>query len=389
VKNLHKEKMWAKTNKMWVRANMMRENVNKLWARVIMLRERDNQLFARVNKMKLAWLLVGLVFMAGCSLGGPASSSPPPNKDNSGIATPGPSRPDPNKAADNSHEAEQKPFRFAVMGDSRGSSNGINEVTLRSLMTKVTGLKPLPEFLLFTGDQVVGGSDVGKQLGAWKNLVDDFFPMTSVYPALGNHEHDEVIFSDVFPTLPKEQLTGYRKTVYAFDYGNARFITLNSDRKNAAGHYIIDKQQRDWLENQLKASGKTHVFVQFHVPAYPVSAHLGTSLDADPASRDALWALLDKYKVTAVLVGHEHNYNRRKVDSSFDGSGYHFENTIYQITVGGAGAPLYTGSKEARQVVSGPKASYHYMIIDVDGSKATFKAYDLQQNEIDSFTVER
>ncbi|NHN34023.1 metallophosphoesterase [Paenibacillus sp. S3N08] len=327
--------------------------------------------------------------LSGCSLGTSAPNNQPPNKDNSGTAASGIVDPIPNKEAASSVDALNKPFRFLVMGDSRGSSNGINQVTLRALLTKVKGLNPLPEFLLFTGDQVVGGSDVGKQLGAWKNLVDDYFPMTSVYPALGNHEHDEVIFSDVFTQLPKEQLTGYRKTVYAFDYGNSRFITLNSDRKNEKGNYVIDKQQRDWLEDQLKTSGKQHVFVQFHVPAYPVGAHLGSSLDADSASRDALWALLDKYNVTAVLVGHEHNYNRRKVDSSFDDSGYHFQNTIYQLTIGGAGAPLYNGSKETKQVVVGPKASYHFMIVDVDGGKATFKAYDLQQNEIDSFTVER
>jgi Icc protein len=328
--------------------------------------------------LNLVWLLAAFIILVGCNSTAPTANNQPPNKENSVTSTPPPSQ-----------DSSQKPFRFAVMGDSRGSSNGINEVTLRALLDKVKALKPLPEFLLFTGDQVVGGSDVGKQLGAWKNLVDNYFPMTSVYPTLGNHEHDENIFTESFPALPKEQLPGYGKTVYAFDYGNSRFITLNSDRKNAAGHYVVDEQQRAWLENQLKTNNKKHVFVQVHVPAYPVGAHLGSSLDAEPASRDALWSLFDKYKVTAVLVGHEHNYNRRKVDSSFDGSGFHLENTIYQLTIGGAGAPLYNESKETKQVVVGPKASYHYMIVDVDGSKATFKVYDLQQNEIDSFTVER
>jgi hypothetical protein len=280
-------------------------------------------------------------------------------------------------------------FRFVVMGDSRGSSNGTNETTLRALMEQVKKLSPLPEFILFTGDQVSGGSDVAKQLASWKNIVDDYFPITSIYPTLGNHEHDEAIFTQSFPSLPKEQLSGYGKTVYSFDYGNARFITLNTDRKNDKKKYAVSKDQLDWLENELKTGGKKQIFVQFHVPAYPIGAHLGSSLDGDPASRDALWSVLDKYNVSAVLVGHEHNYNRRKVDSSFNGNGYEFTNTIYQITIGGAGAPLYSGNKENKQVVTGPKASYHYVVVDVDGGKSTFKAYDLQQNEIDSFTVER
>lgn len=286
-------------------------------------------------------------------------------------------------------DEESKPFRFVVMGDSRGNVKGTNEAVLRNLLQKVKGLSPVPGFILFTGDMVTGGANLDSQLETWKDLVDDYFPMTSVYPALGNHEHNEPIFSGAFSSLPKESLAGYGKTVYSFDYENARFITLNSDRQNKDSRYVIDENQRNWLEQQLKSSGNKQVFVQFHMPAYPVGAHLGSSLDGDPASRDALWALLDRYRVTAVFVGHEHNYNRRLVDSSFDGNGHHFGHAIYQLTLGGAGAPLYSESQDSRQVVAGPKVSYHYMIVDVAGKRVSFKAYDLQQNEIDSFTVER
>ncbi|CAG7618148.1 3',5'-cyclic adenosine monophosphate phosphodiesterase CpdA [Paenibacillus solanacearum] len=285
--------------------------------------------------------------------------------------------------------AEEKPFRFVVMGDSRGSSNGTNEKTMRALLDNVKALSPPASFLLFTGDQVSGGSDVAGQLDHWKRIVDDYMPMTNVYPTLGNHEHNEKLFTEAFPTLPKEQLPGFGKTVYSFDYENARFITLNSDRRNAAKAYAIDGEQLAWLEQQLKTAEKRHIFVQFHVPAYPIGAHLGDSLDKDPASRDALWSLFDRYRVTAVLVGHEHNYNRREIDSAFDGSGYRYENKIYQVTIGGAGAPLTSAGKETKQVVVGPKASYHYMVVDVKGRQAIHRVYDLQGNEIDSFTVER
>ncbi|NOU97119.1 metallophosphoesterase [Paenibacillus sp. LMG 31456] len=327
-------------------------------------------------KTWLSLLILAFILLTGCMSNAPLPQTAPPSTE----ATAPKHIPD---------QAADTPYRFVVMGDSRGSSNGTNETTLRALMENIKKLSPLPQFILFTGDQVSGGSDVGKQLADWKNIVDDYYPITSMYPTLGNHEHDEAIFTQSFPTLPKEQLPGYGKTVYSFDYGNARFITLNSDRLNAKMKYIIEKEQLDWLENQLKTSNKTHTFVQFHVPAYPVGAHLGSSLDGDPASRDALWSILDKYKVSVVFVGHEHNYNRRLVDSAFNGSGYQFKNKIYQLTVGGAGAPLYSGNKENKQVVVGPKASYHYMVVDVDGAKLNFKAYDLQQNEIDSFTVER
>ncbi|OXM82825.1 metallophosphoesterase [Paenibacillus rigui] len=331
-----------------------------------------------------------LLLLGGCTSNGGGADGPAPNPSQSAEqgGSKAASEP-PGRTAEGAAAGRDKPFRFVVMGDSRGSAKGANEAILRNLMEHAKGLNPVPSLLFFTGDQVTGGANVGAQLEAWKAVVDDYFPMTSVYPALGNHEHDEKVFSEVFSHLPKEQLPGYGKTVYSFDYGNARFITLNSDRQNKNNQYAMDQNQRNWLEQQLKSSGDKQVFVQFHMPAYPIGAHLGSSLDGDPVSRDALWSLLDRYRVTAVFVGHEHNYNRRKVDGSFDGNGHHFEHPIYQLTIGGAGAPLYSGSQESKQVVVGPKASYHYMVVDVEADRTVFKAYDLQQNEIDSFTVER
>lgn len=289
----------------------------------------------------------------------------------------------------NNAKAATTSFRFVVMGDSRGSTDGVNSTTLHSLMQKVKGLAVQPSFVLFTGDQVQGGSDLSTELTDWKAIVDDYYPINQYYPALGNHEHDETIFSNAFPHLPTGQLSGYQRSAYYFDYGNARFITLNSDRKDANGKYVIDAGQRAWLESVLKNNGKTHNFIQFHVPAYPIGAHYGASLDANPSQRDAVWDIIDKYNVTAVLVGHEHNYNRRTINSSFNGSGYTFENSIYQLTIGGGGAPLSSTNRDSRNVVVGPKASYHYTIVDIADGNATFTVYDINNNQLDSFSVTR
>lgn len=289
----------------------------------------------------------------------------------------------------NNVKAATTSFRFVVMGDSRGSTDGVNSTTLRSLMQKVKGLPTQPAFVLFTGDQVQGGSNLSTELTDWKAIVDDYYPINQYYPSLGNHEHDETIFSNAFSYLPSGQLSGYQRTAYYFDYGNARFITLNSDRTDANGKYIIDANQRAWLESILQNNGKTHNFVQFHVPAYPIGAHYGSSLDANPAQRDAVWDILDKYNVTAVLVGHEHNYNRRQINSTFNGNGYTFDNSIYQLTIGGGGAPLSSTNSDSRNVIVGPKANYHYMVVDIADGTATFTVYDINNNQLDSFSVTR
>ncbi|WP_373231586.1 DNRLRE domain-containing protein [Cohnella sp.] len=291
-----------------------------------------------------------------------------------------------------SADAATTSFRFVVMGDSRASTDGINETMLRELMTQVKGLSTQPAFVMFTGDQVQGGSDVETELYEWKAIVDDYYPINKFYPSLGNHEHDETVFTNVFNYLPSEQLSGYKRTAYYFDYGNSRFITLNSDRKNSSGNYVITSTQRNWLDSTLQGAannGLIHTFVQWHVPAYPIGSHYGNSLDASPADRDAFWDIIDKHNVTAALVGHEHNYNRRLIDSSFNGNGYAFDKQIYQLTLGAAGAPLSSTVKDSKNVIVGPVAKYHYMTVDIADAVATFKVYDNNNSQLDSFKVDK
>ena len=223
-------------------------------------------------------------------------------------------------------------FRFIVMGDR--SSNNENE--FRMVLEKIKNLPVQPQFILFVGD-LIFGQNISSELRAWKDIVNDYYPIPRVFPAFGNHDRDESIFSQMFPHLPNEQLPGFQRTVYYFDVDNARFIVLNSNRKDGNGRYIIDSRQRTWLEGLLKNNGKTHTFIMFHVPAYPIGHHYGESLDANPEERDALMSILDKYNVTAIIVGHEHNYNRRLIDHSFSSNDRTFENYIYQLTIGVSG----------------------------------------------------
>jgi hypothetical protein len=279
-------------------------------------------------------------------------------------------------------------FTFAVMGDSRGSDNGVNEPVLRSLLQKITARESQPRFILFSGDLVHGLKNLDAELIGWKAIVADYYPINNYYPAIGNHENNEPLFSNSFTNLPNEQLPGYYRTAYFFDYANTRFIVLNSLRKDGKGNYIIDSTQRAWLEALIKNSGKTHHFVMFHIPPYPTGAHYSNSLNANPVERDALWEIFDKYKITAVLVGHEHNYSRRVVDNSFSASSYQYKNKVIQLVLGGAVAPLTSVAEDLRGVVVGPKAVYHYLIVEITGDSATFTVYDINNQIIDAFTID-
>lgn len=326
--------------------------------------------------MRRAALAAGacLLLLTGCTF--PKQESPSPS--------PQPAVSAPLELPKTPPANEEGSFRFVVMGDSRGDwGDAVNEATLRKLLTQVKSLQPQPSFILFTGDQIRGGN-VDKELAQWKNIVDDYFPLHMYYPSLGNHEDDERLFSKHFTHLPDEQLPGYRRSVYTFDYQDARFIVLNSNRTDEKKRYVVDEEQRRFLSDKLASSKKSYDFVMFHVPAYPASAHFGKSLDANPAERDAFWSVLDRFQVTAAFVGHEHNYNRRQVDASFH-KGY--GHSLYQLTVGGAGAPLYSSVKDKKNVQVGPKAVYHYMIVDVNPKQAKFTVYDTADQELDSFVV--
>ena len=163
---------------------------------------------------------------------------------------------------------------------------------------------------------------------------------------------------------------------------------MNSNRKDGNGRYIIDSRQRTWLEGLLKNNGKTHTFIMFHGPAYPIGHHYGESLDANPEERDALMSILDKYNVTATIVGHEHNYNRRLIDHTFSSDNRTFENYIYQLTIGVSGASKSMGVIDSRNVVVGPVGEQHYLIVDIIEDWSIFTVNDIKNNQLD-FVVHR
>lgn len=277
--------------------------------------------------------------------------------------------------------------RIVIMGDSSRPAVTFNNVILNKLLTNVKGLSPQPDFIFFVGDMVYGGSKVSEQLEAWKNLIQNFYPITMVYTILGSHEDNEAAFSDAFPYLPNGQMEGYQRTVYYFDSENTRFIILNSNRRASGGSYAITSKQLTWLEITLAASNKKYNIVMFHVPAFPTGHHYGESLDGNQVERNALWTILERHNVTAVFAGHEHNYCRRLIDNSFNSNGLTICNPIYHITTGGAGSSLNGHITDIKNAIVGPLAVYHYVVLDITDNSVIMQVYDKDNTLIDSCSL--
>ncbi len=278
-------------------------------------------------------------------------------------------------------------FRIVILADSSRHAVAVNTQLLGTLLSRIKGLSPQPKFIFFAGDMVYGGANVNEQLENWKKLFEDYYPVTMLYTVLGSHENNEAAFSNAFSHLPNEQLQGYQRTVYCFDYGSARFIVLNSNRRGSSCGYAIDAKQREWLKNILDNSNKKYNFVFFHVPAFPTGHHYGESLDASPNDRNALWSILDHYNVTAVFVGHEHNYCRRLIDKSFTTNDLPIKNSIYQITTGGAGSSLNAHITNIKNAIVGPLAVYHYCVLDINDRGVSLQVYDKENTLIDSCSM--
>ena len=169
-------------------------------------------------------------------------------------------------------------YRFVVMADSRcspklshdapcpASGSGVHEAVFKDLILPFVK-SHYPEFVVFTGDMVLGES-VQTELPKWVELMDPpgdpeppddlEFPLTKIMPVFGGHERSPhsagndgvwTAWKNVFDPAgnvatkrfdpegdsqqhcwyPNNSYGDFGNTVYYCDYGNARFFVLNND----------------------------------------------------------------------------------------------------------------------------------------------------------------
>ena len=244
-------------------------------------------------------------------------------------------------------------MHFLVFGDSKGRPPFKNVLKRADLLQ--------PEFCLTTADLVnKGAGEQGKidyaQLdkdGGW------FMKKYPMWPTVGNHEEaggDDGMenFSNFF---------GMEKAMYAFEYGNAKFIALPWPKIKD------DIEKLDWLENELKTAGNKHIFIFKHRPHYDVGSKKYEDVEGVETS---LTELYDKYKVIAVFSGHDHIYYRTK------------RNYTNYIISAGAGAPIYSLKRE-KDAIKGDvyygkrlykevkNGAIPYKFVDADGTITDIK----------------
>ncbi len=236
--------------------------------------------------------------------------------------------------------APTQAFAFAVLGDNRGDDSGQQPAAFLQVLQAVD--ERAPAFVLDSGDMIYGHTtDEDRVRDQWRIYRQAIARLRAPMVHIpGNHDIWDGPSSRIYREL-------WGATYHAFDYGNTKFIGL--DTETAAGR--LSKEQFDWLKQQLDTAAATNVFIFMHRPLFPVGPAIGSSLDEFAPERDRLHNLFVQHRnlIRGVFAGHEHLYNYQERD------GIH-----YYIT-GGAGAPLYMAPELG--------GFHHFLWVRVDGNQ--------------------
>jgi hypothetical protein len=253
--------------------------------------------------------------------------------------------------------------RFAVIGDYGNATSPEGDVA--SLVASWH-----PDFIITTGDNNYLGS------GAWDLTIGQYYhnyiypynggygsgaAINMFFPSLGNHDWNVGLsgYIDYF-TLPGNE------RYYNFTWGPVHLYALDSDVSEPDGR-TNSSTQAMWLETLLSTSKEPWNIIYFHEPPYSS----GTTHGSTTAMR---WPYKD-WGATAVITGHEHNYERL-----MEGGLPYFVN--------GAGGknryPLVTSISGSQVMYS---SSYGAMLVEADANSIKFSFYTREGNLVDEYEI--
>lgn len=268
-----------------------------------------------------------------------------------------------------------KTFSFIAQGDSRSNVNTV----WKNIADKVA-LRKNNAFTLFTGDITNLGDNI-EQYRDWFSNAVNYVGNNIIYHSQGNHDVPSSVsyYQQIF-SLPNNNLAK-SKLYYSFKYGNALFISLNSEEVMSE-----TSPQSVWLKSTLQEAKSdptiTWRIVFFHKPLVNAGGHYG---EGNPLR--ANWgAWFDANDVDLILNGHDHNYQRSKpVNFSSTGTvsvsteyGTEAGQGICQLICGGSGADLYVQtSNDDVPLTSIFYHGFNYVQIDVQDNTLTANVYGL------------
>ena len=254
-------------------------------------------------------------------------------------------------------------FRLVVYGDTRSHPDAHAQVVQGIIKSK-------PDLVIHTGDLVMSG----RQYGDWEREffapAKELLHSVPLFTVIGNHEgvggqepRPGLWYFDFF-SLPGNERW------YAFDYGCARFIVLNT-----SADFLPGSEQHQWLINELSSvefKAARWRFVSFHYPPFTSASKHAAYMDVS----EYIVPLLERHGVFMVLTGHNHHYERS------------YKKGIHYVVSGGGGAGL-SGFQEDPypwNPYSVARArEHHHCVLDISPAKVNYKVLKDDSSIIDSF----
>ncbi len=183
------------------------------------------------------------------------------------------------------------------------------------------------------------------------------------FPTIGNHDWR---WPEPGPHLTYFNLPGNER-YYDFIWGPVHFFALNSIVHEPDGTTPSSKQGH-WLKDELQRSRLPWKIIYMHHPPYSSGPHGSTGRMQWPYS---------SWGASAVIAGHDHNYERLMVDG-------------FPYFVNGLGG---NGSYGFEEILSHSEARYRAdygaMRVTADRQKITFQFITRSGKVMDSFTLEK
>jgi hypothetical protein len=253
------------------------------------------------------------------------------------------------------------PFVTAWWGDNHGGTS--------ILATHVTNiLAHSPNMICVAGDMVNSGNAITEWHNFWFKPLETLnaAQTTPVIYARGNHDGEHAL-SYAYSTLPGNEAW------FAFDYGNSRFIFLDSEVNTSSS-----SDQYNWLQAELSRPETQRAafrIVCFHRPPY-VNVWNGGGYTGEAWVQSDWVPLFTQKNVDLVIGGHMHSYQRGA------------SNGVVYVVSGGGGGTIDTEVVASWPLVQIEHSQHHFDIMRVNGPTLSWETYNISNLLLDLFTLQ-
>lgn len=247
--------------------------------------------------------------------------------------------------------------RFIAFGDSGFGSTGQHVLAEQ--------MQELPfDLALHAGDVAYGSGTRGQLQSYFFEVYEPLLRNHAFYPVAGNHDYDTERARPLLEAfaLPDNGVEGAGERYFSYDWGDVHFVGLDTE-------HITDAQIA-WLEEDLGASRQPFIVVYGHHPPFSSGSH-----GSDRSVRERLVPLFERHRVSLVLSGHDHHYERT----------HPIEGVTYVVTGGGGRGTRAPGRSDFTAFAEGV---LHLVHGEVTADGLTLRAIDAVGREFDAVVIE-